>query len=512
MASADQQVFLLDLPLELRNQIYGELFFPCEKEPPELIQDALGLARTAVRQIFPYDLSLRKKPRFDTAIIRTCKQIQDEAEEVLYGTSSFNLMYQDWSDKVKVSYEFLESLVPRNRKRIRRIERKCYSESYRDTISLTDWKLFMTFLSRECPNLISLKLWGPGDRYEAPQWIESCQREKEWVQAILQIKTLKHFDVPVIKGGIIYQYPEFTGDFLPWLKTTLLQPAKDHPAAQLTQTDNVNRSPHQPFPLIWLPVAIRQRIYGHALLPPSKHVHPYIQPWYDQTTRNLIPLLRTCRQVREEVEEAFYSTAVFTSLEPLKYDTGLLHFFRGTHGYQYWRQNAPRTVKHHDGLPLRLHGLIRHVRVENAWSIRFDLLHFLAQGIESLQTLTLVLDNDSVDDLNALFEGGMPRPWRYPQHRSSRISPGRRRYSKFWSTKMLRQLARVPGVRIMIAEGRALHPDVRPYLETGLRNIYLSKEIDELEDWIIDDEPLGGKEAEETEPESNSDSESDTNE
>ncbi|EON67331.1 hypothetical protein W97_06584 [Coniosporium apollinis CBS 100218] len=488
MASADQQVFLLDLPLELRNQIYGELFFPCGKEPAELIQDALGLARTAVRQIFPYDVSLRKKPRFDTAIIRTCKQIQDEAEEVLYGTSSFNLMYPDWSNNVKVSYKFLESLVPRNRKRIRRIERKCYSKSDRDTISLTDWKLFMTFLSRECPNLISLKLWGPGDRHEAPQWIESCQREKEWVQAILQIKTLKHFDVPVIKGGIIYQYPEFTGDFLPWLKTTLLQPAKDHPAAQLTQTDNVNRSPHQPFPLMRLPVAIRQRIYGHALLPPSKHVHPYIRPWYDQTTRNLIPLLRTCRQVREEVEEAFYSTAVFTSLKPIKYDTGLLHFFRGT-------QNALRTVKQHDGLPLRLRGLIRHVRVENAWSIRFYLLHFLAQGIESLQTLTLVLDNDSVDDLNALFEGGMPRPWD-PQDRLSRISPGRRRYSKLWSRRFLRQLARIPGVRIMIAEGRALHPDVRPYLETGLRSIYLSKEIDVLEAWIIDDQPLGGKEAE----------------
>ena len=67
----------------------------------------------------------------------------------------------------------------------------------------------MTFLARECPNLHSLRLWGPGDRNEGPRWVETCNEDEEWVQAILQIQSLKYFDIPVIAGGNIYEYPKF---------------------------------------------------------------------------------------------------------------------------------------------------------------------------------------------------------------------------------------------------------------------------------------------------------------
>jgi hypothetical protein len=81
----------------------------------------------------------------------------------------------------------------------------------------------MTFLARECPRLHSLKLWGPGDRNEAPGWLESCKKDAEWVHAILQIRSLTYFDIPVIDGGIIYEDTAFKDDFLPWLKSSLVE-------------------------------------------------------------------------------------------------------------------------------------------------------------------------------------------------------------------------------------------------------------------------------------------------
>ena len=85
----------LGIPQEIRDQIIGELFFPGEREPESLEQNHYGLAPTASRQIWPYDRDAHKKPKFDVSIIRSCHQLQYEAELILYGTSSFNLMYQD---------------------------------------------------------------------------------------------------------------------------------------------------------------------------------------------------------------------------------------------------------------------------------------------------------------------------------------------------------------------------------------------------------------------------------
>lgn len=136
-------------------------------------------------------------------------------------------MYQDWNDWVKkpheaqLSYELLQNLPRRLRKLIRRVERKCYSAHYKATVSLYDWTLFMTFLARECPNLTSLKLWARSDRQEDPGWVETCTKDAEWVQAILQIRSLTYFGIPVIQNGVIYDYPEFANEFLPWLKSCL---------------------------------------------------------------------------------------------------------------------------------------------------------------------------------------------------------------------------------------------------------------------------------------------------
>ena len=215
----------LSIPVEIRDQILGEVFFPNEKEPTNLFQDRYGLARTSVRQIAPYRKGTERQT-FDLAVFQTCKQLQHEGEAIFYGTSSWNLMYRDWERGPKLSYQCLERLPKRTRRLIRRVERKCYSVSYGQTIPLAEWIKFMTFLADECPELQSLKLWGPGDRNEGPAWVRSCRKDEHWVQAILQIKTLRYFEIPVIPGGVIYQYPEFRDDFLPWLKRSLTEEPK----------------------------------------------------------------------------------------------------------------------------------------------------------------------------------------------------------------------------------------------------------------------------------------------
>ncbi|KAI9873043.1 MAG: hypothetical protein M1830_000886 [Pleopsidium flavum] len=425
--SVDSACPFLRLPLELRDQIYGEVFFPGEDQPEEFGQDRLGLANTAVRQLHPYNTDERRKPKQDLAIMRTCRNIHEESEAVFYGTSSFNLMYQDWEDSVKWSYEFLENLPTRNRRLIRRIERKCYSAPYYRTISLCDWKLFMTFLARECPSLQSLKLWGPGDPREGPRWVETCQREKGWVQAILQINSLVHFDIPVIKGGVIYDYQTFREDFLPWLRMSLLQKK-----AVRCESETISRSTGgSSFPFLKLPSAVRKRVYRHLLLPPEKLLHPYLKPWYDQTTRNVVPLLQTCRSIHEEAEKVLYQEAVFTSLIP-KYNIRLLGFFQS--------------------LSARLRCLVRRVRLEDGDDPPYPLIKYLVDVMQ-VDELVVVVSTIKLTHLNEDWQDGA----------GDRPCTG-------WYKKYLRQFARLKTFRVeTLEQSSVLDPACRVWLETGLR-------------------------------------------
>jgi len=425
MADSVRACSLLDTPREIRDHIIGEVLFPGEAQPIDLIQNTRGTASTAVRQIHPYNTDEDKKPRFDVAIIRTCRQLQHEAEAVLYGSSSWNLMYEDWLDHDKVSYDFFEKLPRRLRKLIQRVERKCYSEPYWNCISLYDWKLFMTFLARECPNLHSLRLWGPGDRVEGPPWVRSCNKNGEWVKAILQIKSLRYFDIPVIPGGVIYDYAEFRDDFLPWLKSniTIARPAlhKLHtqglPIGALDFQDHYHSvRGHQPkanslrnhshslsspsedalvpdqrnktFPFLRLERSVRDLIYRHTLLPPGKRVHPYIKSWYDLTTRAVLPVFLTCKQLHNEAEVVLYAGGIFTAPSLQKYEQRMCRFLGG-------RLREPGTR-----LNPRLLAMIRHLSFgwHKVGQQRF--FSIISRSMQ-LEHLEVVLSKKDVEYMNA---------------------------------------------------------------------------------------------------------------
>ena len=383
MAGSYRTCPLLDVPTEIRDQILGEVLFPGETQPTDLRQNTRGTAFTAIRQIHPYDNDQDKKSRIDVAVIRTCSRLQHEAEAILYGSSSWNLMYQDWLDRDKVSYDFLEKLPRRLRRLIQRVERKCYSEPYWNTISLYDWKMFMTFLARECPNLHSLRLWGPGDRNEGPPWVQTCGKDAEWVQAILQIKSVKYFDIPVISGGVIYDYPEFRDDFLPWLKSHMIEAGR---APKMEEPALSNRS-MGPFQFLQLERSIRDLIYRHTLLPSNKRIHPYIRSWYDLTTRAASPVFLTCKQIHSEAEVILYGEGIFTSPPLQKYENRMCRWLGG-------RLREPET-----GLNSRLLALIKNLSFGWHHVGQHRFFSIIARSMQ-LEHLELVLSAQDVGYIN----------------------------------------------------------------------------------------------------------------
>lgn len=318
------------LPRELRNNIYELLFFGGNDhanlsnnvfDSRKLKWASDGLARTAKNQIHPYRVDSKYQPQYDVAILRTCHQIQEEAEAIFYGSSSFNLITDNFGPGDYQSYEFLQTLPRRCRKLIRKVEHRCYHpylpealiKGNRRSMTMFDWKAFMKFLAQECPSLQSLILWGFADGREGEQMLQSCHKDSEWVQAIFQIKTLRFFDLSAIPRGKVRPGQSCVPEFLEQLRAVLY-----HQMSEVASESELNNEPWavtSSFPFLKLPGHIRDRIYRFVLLPADKQLHPGIKPWYDSTTRNTLPLFLTCHQIHKEAEIVLYGQGTFCCVD-----------------------------------------------------------------------------------------------------------------------------------------------------------------------------------------------------
>lgn len=331
----------MDLPPELRNRIYETLFFgngggDIQIQPQEYLlrhhRWSYGIempdaVHTASRQIHPYyqpqsyHVNRKSQRRFPLAIFRASHAIQAESEPQFYSLASFNLMGFRFSGVVE-SWQFLSELSRRYRKMIRRVEHLCFNSfSEPSSIFYThqrhcsfSWMLFMKMLVQECSALQSLKLWIYHDEVEK-NWVAKAKEADGWVQAILHLENLqnmRHFDMLVMRtetpAVLNNSAPPFTVDILPWLQARLI--GEKRPSA-LTETALCTLPTPAQFPFLGLPSAIRARIYRFTLLPDNKQICPYIKPWYDETTRNVTPLLMVCRDVRREAEDVLYGEAIF---------------------------------------------------------------------------------------------------------------------------------------------------------------------------------------------------------
>ena len=384
------------LPRELRNHIYEWHFF-AEKHHHSVSNNSNrgfdfrklkwasdGLAGTAKNQIHPYRVDSKHQPQYEMAILRTCRQIQDEAEAVFYGWSSFNLTTDNFGPGDYQSYEFLQTLPPRYRKLIRKVEHRCYHtdlpealvKGNRRSMPLFNWKVFMKFLAQECPSLQSLILWGFADGREGEQMLQSCHQDSEWVQAIFQIKTLRFFDISAISRGKVRLGQSCVPEFLEQLRAVLYHEKNE--VALESELKNEPSAVTSSFPFLNLPRHIRIRVYRFALLPADKQLHPGIKPWYDGTTRSTIPMFLTCRQIHEEAEMVLYGQATFCYLD-----------------------KNPDTSRFFESLPLRLRSTIRAVRVLNCSS--FERLVLTCQSVSgylNLDKLSFVLRDVLVIMLN----------------------------------------------------------------------------------------------------------------
>ena len=388
-------------------------------------------------------------------------------------------MYQDWSDDIKLSYEVFEKFPRRIRHLIRRVERKCYSESYEASVSLFDWTAFMRFLACECPNLQVLKLWGPGDRNEGRYWVQSCKQDKEWVQAILEIKSLTYFDIPVINGGVIYNYPEFRDDFLPWLKSELLQRPQLPRSEELSVDRRSRSSTKAPFRFLDLSRELRDKIYEYTLLPPDRRIHPSIKPWYDREVQNTVPLFLTCKQVQHEAEKVLYSHSIITSPLP-KYDTKLLELFGG-HDEAIDAENREEEDDDQHNSPSRSMSpravaLVRNLRIgpTNRYA-KLPLLWFAACHLQ-LAVLEIVISP----------EVAMEMDWEW-QSRSSTNSTWA--WSGGWQYSSLQSIARIPNVTAEVSDPeRSIDPVCLQWFTSGLRKCYLDKRANEKRmPWLFEE-------------------------
>ena len=446
---------------------------------------------TASRQIHPYDrpepieiLSISAEPppyreliykslrRYPLAIFRVNHAVQAESELTFYGSASFNLMGGQSHKKI-ASWEWLSQLPRRYLRLIRRVEHFCYIETM---YSLFDWTLFMKMLSQECPALQSLRLWVHSDEREF-EWLADAQIDDSWVQAILQLQDLqdlRRFDMPGIKplrledsqhslvhrmfptlqagpqhvrlpllqhyhreispwlrpGNVprpIDSEPSDTASIVPWLQARLVE---NNPLTESATSRQDLYTPLSTFPILDLPPAIRSRIYRHILLPANKQLHPYIKSWYNETTRNAVPLLLTCRLIREEAEDVLYGSAVFTVPETSKIAA------------------AGALQKFFEELPRHLRTKVHRVLLPGFKNFRTPgLLKYLAEEM-NIEALICQLPPGEASSLDNL-----------------------RRQRRSWKGQFQENIGRIKGVRIDTNSSTeiGLLPNLRAWIQVELR-------------------------------------------
>lgn len=307
---------LLVIPLEIREKILYHVFFPYNTRT-----NGDPHKRSPIR-LYP-----RRGESLDgsnVSVLRTCHQLFNEGEVVLFRCLKINLVSPYPGDNGERQIEFLERLTSRQRRLVRQLDLKCFPSA--EKMPLCEWKHLMLFLASECHSLTTLRLWlYPEDEEEEYVIIGSCQKNYEWVRAIQQIQTLREFDI-VWHRTFNVDRPQ-TERFLHWLRSRLL--CNTTP----TQPSN-NETQGTVKPLfLSLPRNVRRLIYRYTILPPNRIVHPCLSRKIDERTTNIIALFLTCRSIHKESEELLYSQAIFSSCYS-KYQKQFIKFFYNRNPHQ----------------------------------------------------------------------------------------------------------------------------------------------------------------------------------
>ena len=466
----------MDLPPELRNCVYEAIFFggkdnqkqfdnwlinPNKRRLPWYHIDIR--LRGAVSTSTDWDMFSgskyhihRYQPRlhffghtFGLAIFRASHQMHDEAAPIFYGRAIFSLLSFPLSGEVP-SYEFLEQLPRKYRRLIRCVEFFSFNQAltFSDPtadrsgfsyLRLFDWVILIHFLTRECPRMQNLTLW-PVTYREKTDFYQQ-RKDMLWIEAIINLPGYQHFEVDTsvvcdLPGGVenyksIRICPDGT-EIVPWLQRYVLHDSvwtKPRPFLQMF----LSKQKFQRLPFLSLPTKVRTLVYRLTLLPPSRELHPYIRSWCDVTTRSVVPLFSTCRQIRQEAEEVLYGDAIFSVPHAVsKYAGRLKAFF--------------------EALEPRLRAKIRRVLLPaqmNNCDATLGLLTYISENMALEELICVILGDAAIARFNYLL------PHR---HQRLRLQPAFEKLKK---------------VSVRVLGATKLLPEAQHWLEHGLRDQYL---------------------------------------
>lgn len=313
---------LLQLPREVRDKILFHLFF---QDHAEAFAPSMHGKRQTVVTTCP-NITLLKLPpfehekppspplHFDVSLLRTCRQLQQEGEHMLYS----NLKFNTWTGEMYETSRpvFLEKLGPSQLGLIRHLQIPDINFA-EFQFPFCEWEYMTRIIGKHCVSLQSLEIGifevGPFSREERST---NVFLQREWLQPLLQIGGLQDLVVTFAvhaDQNLANEADEpsmLETELVPWLKSQL---ASERPIQSSLLPPN--SSPGTPFPFLDLPTKLQRQILRLAVLPPTKLFHPCVKPSLDATTQNILPLLLTNRLISKQVESIIYGEAAFTACE-----------------------------------------------------------------------------------------------------------------------------------------------------------------------------------------------------
>ncbi|KIW04844.1 uncharacterized protein PV09_04026 [Verruconis gallopava] len=322
---------LLEIPREVRDQILFHVFF--DATGAEAIEAVT--INNRCRQVvtaYPKEHGCESLPKhlrsghapaqgFDVSVLRTCRQLQHEGEEVLYSNLKFDLWAYRYDYDAR--RKLLEKIGPANQARLRhlRISGLNLADVFDSHMPLCEWRYLTKFIATNCPLLQSLELQVSADEpFDAEHPWSTTTLSGPWIQALLQIKGIKElrfsveskqrpddvmFEVSSQSSSPDDDLCDHFRDTTAWLKKKMTED-RDEAASEESS------SPAAPFDFTSLPQKIQKLIIRHAVLPEDKVIHTCLPLQITANSSNILSFLLSCRSVSLLTEEVIYQEALFS--------------------------------------------------------------------------------------------------------------------------------------------------------------------------------------------------------
>ncbi|KAM5466251.1 hypothetical protein MauCBS54593_005986 [Microsporum audouinii] len=318
----DGPFYFQRLPAELRDEILYQIFF--SKGSSSILRRGGGNIYEPVYpdEHEPIDIQLHRSAALTSSglsILRTCRQLRDEGERVLYSNVTFGILFRHSITT------FLDRLSARQRRLVRRIQIELHSPSrYLWQVPSCEWRNVMDLVFRDCTSLQMLHFKFPS---------HPAERER-----LLQVFTIGNYKTTLLPvrppQGVMFT---LDGRVLPD-DNELARAITGQLGLAVKADSGCIQYPTQ-FHFLRLPLHVQQRILRYALIPPFLVIHPCLSPITDGTALTVLPLFLTCKDIYREAETILYREAVFSSCSP-RYEKAMRRFLynRTNHQLQLMRQ------------------------------------------------------------------------------------------------------------------------------------------------------------------------------